>query len=105
MCIRDRITAEVIDMRILNPINTDLISNSVKKTKNLVVIDGGWEQCGIGAEIIAQIVENNTSKNIQFTFKRFSTQFAPAPSSQILEDEFYPQTDEITKYIKKSIKK
>ena len=59
----DNITAEIIDMRVLNPIDTDLISNSVSKTKNLVVIDGGWEQCGIGAEIIAQILENNTSKN------------------------------------------
>tara|TARA_X000000950_G_scaffold280569_1_gene375468 strand:+ start:153 stop:1136 length:984 start_codon:yes stop_codon:yes gene_type:complete len=101
----DNITAEIIDMRVLNPIDTDLISNSVSKTKNLVVIDGGWEQCGIGAEIIAQILENKTSKNVDFNFKRFSTQFAPAPSSQILENEFYPKIDEIIKYIRVSIEK
>ena len=45
-------------MRILNPFNNELITNSVKKTGRLFVLDGGWGPCGISSEIITTVVEN-----------------------------------------------
>ena len=52
-----KISAEVIDIRVLNPLHTEEIIKSVKKTKNLLVVDSGWTSGGFSAEIIAKVVE------------------------------------------------
>ena len=50
-------TIELIDIRIINPIDTSSIVNSVKKTKRLIVVDGGWKNCGLGSSIISSVCE------------------------------------------------
>src|SRR5204863_433916 len=51
------IEAEVIDLRTLRPLDTDTIVASVKKTGRAVAVEEGWQQCGVGAEIAARIME------------------------------------------------
>ena len=43
--------------------DTECISNSVKKTNHLVTIEGGWPQFGVGAEIAASVMEGNSSSS------------------------------------------
>ncbi len=50
--------AEVIDLLTVSPIDTEAITRSVSKTGRVVVIHEGPRRCGIGAEVIARIVEN-----------------------------------------------
>ena len=51
------ISAEVIDLRSIRPLDTETIVNSVKKTNHLVNIEEGWPFSGIGAEICALVCE------------------------------------------------
>ena len=51
------ISAEIIDLRSLRPLDEKAIIKSVKKTRNLIVVDNGWTKYGISSEIIAIISE------------------------------------------------
>ncbi len=51
------ISAEVIDLRTIRPLDREAIINSVKKTNRLVTVEEGWEFSGIGSEISAIIME------------------------------------------------
>lgn len=52
------ISAELIDLRTIRPLDIDTIVESVKKTGRLLCVEDGWPFSGIGSEIIAQITEN-----------------------------------------------
>jgi pyruvate dehydrogenase E1 component beta subunit len=52
------ISAEVINLRSLRPLDTATIVESVKKTSRLVSVEEGWPFAGIGAEIAMQIIEH-----------------------------------------------
>jgi len=54
---KDNISAEVIDLRTLKPMDSDTIIESVKKTGRLVTVEEGWRQSGVGAEIAARVME------------------------------------------------
>ena len=51
------ISAEVIDLRTLRPLDTDTIVESVKKTNRLVTVEEGWGPMGVGAEVVARVTE------------------------------------------------
>ena len=52
------ISAEVINLRSLRPLDTDTIVASVKKTSRIVTVEEGWPFAGIGAEVNMQIIEH-----------------------------------------------
>src|SRR5712675_1508342 len=54
---KDNISAEVIDLRTLKPMDTESIIESVKKTGRIVTVEEGWRQSGVGAEIAASVTE------------------------------------------------
>jgi pyruvate dehydrogenase E1 component beta subunit len=54
---KDNISAEVIDLRTLKPMDTETIVESVKKTGRIVTVEEGWRQSGVGAEIAASVTE------------------------------------------------
>jgi pyruvate dehydrogenase E1 component beta subunit len=51
------ISAEVINLRSIRPLDRDAIIQSVKKTNRLVTVEEGWPQHGVGAEIAALVME------------------------------------------------
>ena len=51
----NNISAEIIDLRIINPLKIDAVYKSILKTKKLVVIDFGWSNCSISSEVIAKV--------------------------------------------------
>ncbi len=54
---KDNISAEVIDLRTLKPMDIATIIESVKKTGRAVTVEEGWRQSGVGAEIAASVTE------------------------------------------------
>lgn len=52
------VQCEVINLRSIRPLDFDTIANSVMKTNNLITVEGGWPQCGVGAEICARVIES-----------------------------------------------
>ena len=99
--IKSKISVEVIDMRVLNPLNIDLVIDSVNKTGNLLALDGGTRTCGYSAELISSIIERINITSLKNNPKRISLPDCPAPTSKILEKEYYPDK----KYIKDIILK
>jgi acetoin:2,6-dichlorophenolindophenol oxidoreductase subunit beta len=97
------ISTEVIDLRVLNPLNPRAILESVNKTGNLIVIDGGWKQFGIGAEIIATLSE--AGAKFKSPPRRFSIAGSPAPTSKVLESSYYLDEDEILEAAVQSVGK
>lgn len=51
------ISAEVINLRTIRPLDVETIVNSVKKTSRVVTVEEGWPFAGIGAEIITTVIE------------------------------------------------
>lgn len=89
------IDAEVIDLRILNPINPSVIVKSTEKTGRLVVIDGSWRNCGLAGEIIASVVEKINPKILKAKPCRITLPDTPAPTSRVLEEIYYPKVEDI----------
>ncbi len=87
------VSAEVVDLRVLNPFDAAVILNSVKKTRNLAVIDGGWKNFGVGAEILATVSESGV--RLSSPPMRFSIAASPAPTSASLEKIYYLDENEI----------
>ena len=54
---KEGIEAEVIDLRTIRPMDTETIIASVKKTGRCVTVEEGWAQSGVGAEVMARIME------------------------------------------------
>ena len=54
---KENISAEVVDLRTLKPMDTEAIIESVKKTGRVVTVEEGWRQSGVGAEIAASVTE------------------------------------------------
>ena len=97
-------TIELIDLRIISPIDYSFIVESVKKTGRLVVIDGGWKTCGLGSEIIASISEIVDPTFYKTKPLNLSLKECPAPSSKLLEDLYYLDAKEIVNKLESHIK-
>lgn len=88
------ISAEMIDLRVLNPLDPSLIIESVKKTGRLIVVDPGWRSCSVASEILALVFENIDIKSMKKNPLRITLPDAPAPTSRALErDYYYDRTD------------
>ncbi len=88
------IHAEVIDPIWINPLDIDLIKKSVAKTGKILVVDNGWVEFGVSAEIIAQICEAFPDKKIQIARMGFAQ--TTCPTTKSLEDLFYPNSKTIS---------
>ena len=102
---KNHISAEVIDTRVLNPLHSRPIINSVKKTKNLLVVDPGWTSGGFSAEIIAKVIEQLPVNCLKNAPVRVALPNAPAPTSRYLEKNYFIKKDDIIKTVKKILKK
>ena len=93
---------EVIDLRVLRPLNIKPIIKSLKKTKNLLVVETGYKKFGIGTEIISQISENKLF-NLVNSISRIGLPDHPTPSSRSLAKKYYSSSREIIEKIIKQL--
>lgn len=99
----ENINAEIIDLRLLNPIDYSLILKSVKKTGRLIVVDSDWSSCGMASEIISSVCEQIHPNNLKSKPIKITLTDAPAPTSKPLEDIYYITPDQVANSILKSI--
>jgi acetoin:2,6-dichlorophenolindophenol oxidoreductase subunit beta len=90
------VSAEVYDLRVLNPLDCSDIVRSVEKTGRLVVVDGSWANCGTAAEVIAQVCEKIDPRALRAAPQRVTLPAAPAPTSKPLEAAYYPTAEQVT---------
>jgi pyruvate dehydrogenase E1 component beta subunit len=91
---KEGIEAEVIDLRTLRPMDTDTIVASVKKTGRAVMVEEGWQQNGVGAEIAARIMEH-AFDYLDAPVARVSGKDVPMPYAANLEKLALPSVAEV----------
>jgi pyruvate dehydrogenase E1 component beta subunit len=96
---KEGIEAEVIDLRTLRPLDTDTIIASVKKTGRAVTVEEGWQQCGVGAEIAARIMEH-AFDYLDAPVARVSGKDVPMPYAANLEKLALPSVAEVVEAAK-----
>jgi pyruvate dehydrogenase E1 component beta subunit len=100
----ENISAEVVDVRVLNPFFVDDIVESVKKTGNLLVVDSGCLSAGFSGEIIAKVVERLPVDCLQNPPMRIALPDAPAPTSRLLERDYYLSSADVVDATKRILK-
>ena len=88
--VRQGITADVVDLRVLNPFDPSLVVESLRKTGRLLAVDGSWRTCGMSAEVIASASEHLSPRDWRSAPVRLTLPDAPAPTSRKLEEVYYP---------------
>lgn len=96
------ISAEVVDVRTLLPLDTDTIYNSVRKTHKAVVVYEDWKFGGFGAEIAARIQEDCFDE-LDAPVIRCGGLNVPTPYARVLELECIPDEDDVIAKIKEKL--
>jgi pyruvate dehydrogenase E1 component beta subunit len=91
---KKHILAEVIDVRTLRPLDTETIVASVMKTGRCVVVEEGWQQSGVGAEISARLMEH-AFDYLDAPVARVSGKDVPMPYAANLEKLALPSVAEV----------
>jgi len=92
------IEAEVVDLRVLRPLDDETIFESVAKTHRVVIVDEGWKSGGISAELNARITEE-LFYELDGPIQRVCGKEVPAPYAKHLEKASLPQVEEIVERI------
>lgn len=87
-------SAEVIDLRSLVPLDWDTIRDSVSKTHRVLIAEEDVKRCGFGAELSAQIMEELFDQ-LDAPVRRVAALNSSVPFCAELEDEIYPNPERI----------
>jgi pyruvate dehydrogenase E1 component beta subunit len=93
---KEGIEAEVIDLRTLRPLDHMTVVESVKKTNRLVSCEEGWGPMGVGAEVIARVIEH-AFDYLDAPPARVHQEDVPLPYAANLEALSLPSVDRIVK--------
>ncbi|RIA85271.1 thiamine diphosphate-binding protein [Glomus cerebriforme] len=99
------ISSEVINLRSIRPLDVDAIVNSVKKTNHLVTVEAGFPQFGVGSEICAIAMETEAFDYLDAPVERVTCADIPTPYAENLEKLSSPNTDIISKVVKRTLYK
>ncbi|MFM2042214.1 MAG: 2-oxoisovalerate dehydrogenase subunit beta [Pseudomonadota bacterium] len=96
---QDGISAEVIDLRTIRPLDVETVVASVKKTNRLVSVEEGWAFAGIGSELAALMMEQ-AFDHLDAPVARVTAKDVPLPYAANLEKLALPQPDDIVQAVK-----
>ena len=95
---KDGISAEVIDLRTIRPLDHETIVNSVKKTNRLVVVDESWPFAGVSAEIAYEI-QKYAFDHLDAPVIRVNSADTSLPYAPTLVDEYMPNPAKVIKAV------
>jgi pyruvate dehydrogenase E1 component beta subunit len=96
---KQNISAEVVDLRTLKPMDSATIIESVKKTGRVVTVEEGWSQSGVGAEIAARVMEE-AFDYLDAPVARVSGKDVPMPYAANLEKLALPTVADLVEAAK-----
>lgn len=96
------ISAEVINLRTVRPLDRDTIIESVKKTGRVITVEEGYPQCGIGSEILALCVESEVFDYLDAPPARLTAADIPLPYAAHLEVLCLPAVADIVEIAEKT---
>jgi pyruvate/2-oxoglutarate/acetoin dehydrogenase E1 component len=96
------VSAEVIDVRSLVPLDAGAITGSVEKTGHLVTVEENPRLCGWGAEI-ASLVADEAFFSLDGPIVRVTTPHLPLPAADVLEDAAIPSVERIVEGARRAV--
>ena len=96
---KEGISAEVIDLRTIRPLDYQTIVNSVKKTNRLIVVDESWPFAGVSAEVAYEI-QKYAFDHLDAPVIRVNAADTSLPYSAPFVEEFLPNPSKIIKAVK-----
>ena len=93
------ISAEVIDLRTIRPIDRETIVNSVKKTSRCITVEEGFLFGSVGREISSILMEE-AFDYLDAPVSRIGAPFSPVPFSPALESHYIPDAKTILKGVR-----
>ncbi len=88
------ISAEVVDLRTLRPLDSNTVLSSVAKTHRVVLVDESWRTCGLAAELSARVMEEGFDL-LDWPVQRVCSAEVPMPYAKHLEDAALPRADAV----------
>lgn len=88
------ISAEVVDLRSLNPLDHDTLAASVRRTGRLIVVQDAVAPCSVGSEVIARMSATSFA-SLRAAPVLLSPPFAPVPSTPNLQSSYFPSATAI----------
>ena len=86
---KEGISAEVVDLRVLRPLDMTPVIQSVKKTNRVITVEEGWRSYGVGAEVASRIYEE-AFDDLDAPVARIGAAEVPAPYNKRLEKLAFP---------------
>jgi pyruvate dehydrogenase E1 component beta subunit len=96
---KEGISAEVIDLRTVRPIDYATVIESVKKTNRMVVVEEAWPLASISTEL-AYMVQKNAFDYLDAPIRRITTADTPLGYAPTLVEEFLPNPERVIKAVK-----
>ena len=95
------IEAEVIDLRVLRPLDWGTIVASVQRTHRVIVVDEGWRTCSLAAEIMAGVTER-AFYDLDAPPSRVCTEEVPIPYARHMEEAALPMPPKIAEAVRQA---
>ncbi len=95
----EEVDGEVIDLRVLRPLDMAPVLESVKKTRRAVVVDENWKSGSLAAEVMARIMEQGFY-DLDAPVARVCSEEVPVPYARHLEEAALPQPEKIVAAVK-----
>jgi pyruvate dehydrogenase E1 component beta subunit len=99
---KDGISAEVVDLRTLKPVDYDTLLGSVRKTGRAVIVEEGWEFCGLGAQIATDLY-HRAFDAFDAPVERVTGYDVPMPYAKHLEQLALPTAERVIEAVKKTL--
>ncbi len=96
---KEGIEVEVVDLRTIRPMDIETVVKSVKKTNRCVTVEEGWAQSGVGAEIVARLMEL-AFDDLDAPVLRVSGKDVPMPYAANLEKLALPTVADVVAAVK-----
>jgi len=96
---KEGISAEVIDLRTIRPLDHHTLVESVKKTNRMVVVDESWPFAGVSAEIAYEI-QKYAFDYLDAPVTRVNSADTNLPYAQVFVDEYLPSAEKVIKAVK-----
>jgi len=97
---KEGIRIDVVDLRTIRPMDVEAITESVKKTNRAVVLEEGWEICGVGAQVV-DYIQRECFDDLDAPVVRVHQEDVPMPYAKTLEKAAKPDLAKAIAAVKK----
>ncbi len=103
LLVNEGISAEIVDLRTLRPLDMEPVLESFKKTNRAIVVEEGWKSYGVGSEVVSRMYEE-AFDYVDAPILRVAQKEVPLPYNRTLEQSALPQVPDIVAAVKEVLK-